>query len=97
MVINDTVSIPELTLRTMEFYAHESCGQCTPCREGSRAIKKLLKKIVQGQGSKTDTETILHLCKNIKGRTICPTGDAFSMPVEAMIQKFRKEFDDLTG
>ena len=96
MVINDTVSIPELTLRTMEFYAHESCGQCTPCREGSRAIKKLLQKIVQGKGSKADTETILHLCKNIKGRTVCPTGDAFAMPVEAMIQKFRKEFDDIT-
>ena len=96
MVINDTVSIPELTLRTMEFYAHESCGQCTPCREGSRAIKKLLRKIVQGKGSKADVDIILHLCKNIKGRTVCPTGDAFSMPVEAMIQKFRKEFDDIT-
>jgi NADH:ubiquinone oxidoreductase subunit F (NADH-binding) len=96
MAINDTVSIPELALRTIEFYAHESCGQCTPCREGSRAIKKLLQKIVRGKGSTGEVDLILHLCKNIKGRTICPTGDAFSMPIEAMVQKFRSEFDKLT-
>jgi NADH-quinone oxidoreductase E subunit len=95
MVINDTVSIPELTLRTIAFYAHESCGQCVPCREGSHTIKELLKKIVRKNGTKEDIELILKLCRNIKGRTICPTGDAFSMPVEAMIVKFRDEFDAL--
>ena len=96
MAINDTVSIPELALRTIEFYAHESCGQCTPCREGSRAIKQLLRKIMRGQGKRADADLILHLCKNIKGRTVCPTGDAFAMPIEAMVQKFRQEFDNLT-
>jgi NADH:ubiquinone oxidoreductase subunit F (NADH-binding) len=97
MVINDTVSIPELTLRTIGFYAHESCGQCVPCREGSHAIKELLKKILHKNGTEEDLELILKLCRNIKGRTICPTGDAFSMPVEAMILKFRDEFDALVS
>ncbi|MEQ8223193.1 MAG: NADH-quinone oxidoreductase subunit NuoF, partial [Candidatus Eremiobacterota bacterium] len=97
MVINDTVSIPELALRTIEFYAHESCGQCVPCREGSYAIKDLLGKILHKKGTDADIELVLKLCRNIKGRTICPTGDAFSMPVEAMILKFRNEFDSLVS
>lgn len=95
MVVNDTVSIPELSLRTIEFYAHESCGQCVPCREGSHTIKELLKKIIRKNGSKDDIELILKLCENIKGRTLCPTGEAFSTPVEAMINKFRDEFDSM--
>jgi len=97
MVINDTVSIPELTLRTIGFYAHESCGQCVPCRKGSHTIKELLKKILHKNGTEEDIELVLKLCRNIKGRTICPTGDAFSMPVEAMILKFRDEFDALVS
>ena len=97
MVINDTVSIPELTLRTIGFYAHESCGQCVPCRKGSHTIKELLKKILHKNGTEEDIELVLKLCRNIKGRTICPTGDAFSIPVEAMILKFRDEFDALVS
>jgi len=95
MVINDTVSIPELALRSMEFYAHESCGQCTPCREGSHVIKELLKKIVRGKGKSDDISLILSLCKNIRGRSLCPTGEAFAVPIETMINKFREEFDAL--
>jgi NADH:ubiquinone oxidoreductase subunit F (NADH-binding) len=95
MVINDSVSIPALALRAMEFYAHESCGQCTPCREGSHVIKELLKKIVRGKGKGDDISLILNLCKNIKGRSLCPTGEAFAVPIETMINKFREEFDCL--
>ncbi len=95
MVINDTVAIPPIALRTIEFYAHESCGQCTPCREGSVAIKTLIKGLIKGHGTKEDIDKILELCNTIMGTTLCPTGDAFSMPIRAMVQKFRAEFEAL--
>ncbi len=95
MVINDTVSIPELALRTIEFYQHESCGQCVPCREGSLVIKDKLKSLLRGTGKNADIDLILHLCKNIRGLTLCPTGEAFSVPIQAMVSKFRPEFEAL--
>lgn len=97
IVMNDTVSIPKIALRTIKFYAHESCGQCTPCRVGSITIVKLLERIVAGTGKKQDMDSVLDICKNVKGLTICPTGDAFAMPIEAMINKFRDEFDALVS
>ncbi|HPO45568.1 MAG TPA: NADH-ubiquinone oxidoreductase-F iron-sulfur binding region domain-containing protein, partial [Spirochaetota bacterium] len=95
MVVNDTVSIPELALRTIEFYHHESCGQCVPCREGSHIIEHKLRALLNGRGSMADIDLILHLCANIKGLTLCPTGEAFSVPIQAMITKFRPEFEAL--
>ncbi|MFH0799913.1 MAG: NADH-quinone oxidoreductase subunit NuoF [Pseudomonadota bacterium] len=95
IVINDTVSIPDLALRTIKFYAHESCGQCVPCWSGSHAIERLLHGIVHGSGAAANIDLILDLCRTIKGSTICPMGDAFSIPVEAMVKKFRDEFDAL--
>ncbi|MFC2140451.1 NADH-quinone oxidoreductase subunit NuoF [Candidatus Auribacterota bacterium] len=95
MVINDTVSIPELALRTIEFYAHESCGQCVPCREGSSTVEALLKKLLKGQGTKDDIDIILNLAKGVVGLTLCPMGDAWGMPIEAMVKKFKTEFEAL--
>jgi len=95
MVVNDTVSIPELALRTIEFYHHESCGQCVPCREGSLVIEHKLRDIVEGKGKMEDIDLILHLCANIKGLTLCPTGEAFAVPIQAMVSKFRPEFEAL--
>jgi len=95
MVMNRTTSIPEVALRTIRFYAHESCGQCTPCRQGSHAAAVLLERIVAGRGSLADIDRVLWLCSRIKGSTLCPTGDAFSIPIEAMITKFRGEFEAL--
>lgn len=95
MVINDTVSIPELTRRTIDFYAHESCGQCVPCREGSTTVRKLVTRLAKGKGSHRDIDTVLNLCKTIRGLTLCPLGEAFAMPVEAMVRKFRSEFEAL--
>lgn len=95
IVINDQVSIPELALRTIDFYHHESCGQCVPCREGSRVIAHKIKSLVQGSGTIADIEHIIQLCKTIPGMTICPTGEAFSIPILSMVTKFRKEFDAL--
>ena len=95
MVINDTVSIPELALRTIEFYHHESCGQCVPCREGSLVIEQKLHDIVEGKGKMEDIDLILHLTSNIKGLTLCPTGEAFAVPIQNMVSKFRPEFEAL--
>lgn len=95
MVINDEQSIPELALRSIKFYAHESCGRCAPCRYGSDSIQVLLETLLAGEGSVEDIDTILHICKNVKGVTICPTGEAFSVPIAAMINKFRPEFEAL--
>ena len=95
IVLNDTVSIPDLAARTIAFYAHESCGQCTPCRDGSQALKHLLGVLRAGHGTQADLDRILHICKTVKGLTICPTGLAFAMPISAMILKFRSEFEAL--
>ena len=95
IVLNDNVSIPDLAVRTIAFYAHESCGQCTPCRDGSQALKHLLGKLRAGQGTHEDIDRVLHLCRTVKGLTICPTGLAFAMPISAMVQKFRSEFEAL--
>ena len=95
MVINDQVSIPKLAYRAIRFYAHESCGQCIPCKEGSHVIKALLKKVLNGSGKHEDLQSILSICKNVKGLTLCPTGDAFAIPIETMINKYRDEFDKL--
>jgi NADH:ubiquinone oxidoreductase subunit F (NADH-binding)/NADH:ubiquinone oxidoreductase subunit E len=95
IVLNDTVSIPLIALRAIKFYAHESCGQCTPCREGSAVIVRLLDNLIKKRGAAQDIDTILSMCDTIMGSTLCPTGDAFSMPVRAMIRKFRDEFEAL--
>ncbi len=96
IVMNDTVSIPAITLRTIKFYAHESCGQCIPCREGTNIIKQLLGKLLAGKGSRQDLAVVLKLTDTIKGTTLCPFGEAFSIPIGAMVRKFRSEFDILT-
>lgn len=95
MVMNDTTNIPRIALRAIRFYAHESCGQCTPCREGSHTVAVLLERLLAGRGSTSDIELVLSLCSRIKGSTLCPTGEAFSVPIEAMVKKFRHEFEAL--
>jgi len=77
----------------MNFYAHESCGQCTPCREGTGWLKKLAGRIEDGKGRQGDVELILDLCDNMMGRTICPLSEAAAMPAQSFIWKFREEFD----
>jgi NADH-quinone oxidoreductase subunit F len=81
----------------MNFYAHESCGQCTPCREGTGWLKKLVGRIEAGEGRPGDVELILDLCDNMMGRTICALADAAVMPAQSFIWKFREEFDRHIG
>ncbi len=77
----------------MNFYAHESCGQCTPCREGTGWLAKIVRRIENGEGREGDVELILDVCDNMMGRTICPLADAAVMPAQSFLWKFREEFD----
>ena len=76
-----------------EFYAHESCGQCTPCREGSLWLSKALQRLTHGGGRPDDADYLLHIARNIQGRTICAFGEACAWPVLSFVAKFRDEFE----
>ncbi|MBI5664354.1 MAG: NADH-quinone oxidoreductase subunit NuoF [Nitrospirae bacterium] len=95
IVMDEDTSIPLIAQKAARFFAHESCGQCTPCREGTNVIKFLIDRIIAGQGGRQDLESIMRLCRYIKGSTICAFGIAATVPVEAMINKFRSEFEGL--
>jgi NADH-quinone oxidoreductase E subunit len=95
MVINDEFSIPELALRTIKFYSHESCGKCMPCKEGSATLVAILEKIIAGKGNRKDLEALYRLVNNVKGLTLCPVGEAWSVPVKTMVDKFTDEFERL--
>ena len=93
MVFNDRTDIVVLAKRTSEFYMHESCGKCTPCREGTRWLYKILDRITSGGGREGDVELLLSVCSQIDGRSFCPLGDAAAWPIVGMIKEFRSEFD----
>jgi NADH-quinone oxidoreductase subunit F len=94
IVIDDSTCMVR-TLRVMtDFYAHESCGQCTPCREGTLWMAKILRRLEAGKGVEGDVDLLGEIASNIMGRTVCPLGDAAAMPVISFLKKFREEFDD---
>lgn len=91
IVIDDSRSISWVLNNINNFYAHESCGQCTPCREGSLWMKKITDRVVAGKASPSDIDTLDSVARNIDGRTICAFGEACSWPTESFIDKFRDE------
>jgi NADH-quinone oxidoreductase subunit F len=93
IVLDETVDIVRVAARLGKFYSHESCGQCTPCREGSGYISRLLQRLGEGKGEEGDLELIESLCGNMTGKTVCPLADAMVMPITAFLKKFRSEFD----
>jgi NADH-quinone oxidoreductase subunit F len=93
IVMDDTTDIVAALANLADFYAHESCGQCTPCREGSLWLAKALHRMVNGQGRKQDAEYLLNIAQNIQGRTICAFGEACAWPVLSFVSKFREEFE----
>jgi NADH-quinone oxidoreductase subunit F len=95
MVMDESVSIPEALLVLARFYAHESCGQCTPCRESTGWIYKMVHRIVDGHGRKDDLDTILDVAKRGGGTTICAFYDGAIGPYISYIEKFRPEFEAL--
>jgi NADH-quinone oxidoreductase subunit F len=95
IVFDETVSMPEVLSVIADFYAHESCGQCTPCREGTGWAAKILHNIVAGKGKKSDLSLLLKVADMMEGKTICPLADADVMPIRSFLTKFRSEFEAL--
>ena len=93
IVMDDSRCMVKSLLRLSYFYMHESCGQCTPCREGTGWLWRMVHRIEHGQGRPSDLDLLNSVSDNIQGRTICALGDAAAMPVRAMIKHFRAEFE----
>jgi NADH-quinone oxidoreductase subunit F len=92
IVMDDRCCMVQLGLRVAQFYQHESCGKCTPCREGTRWMVDLLKKIEAGQAEQGELDLLLDVCDRILGNCLCPLGDAAAMPVASYVVKFRDEY-----
>ena len=93
IVLDEDQCVVKHTMTLAHFYNHESCGQCTPCREGTGWMYKILKKIESGQGEMKDIDLLWDIQRKIEGNTICPLGDAAAWPVAAAIRHFRDEFE----
>lgn len=92
IVMDESTCMVKMLTRIAEFYYEESCGQCTPCREGTGWMARILHRILHGQGTMADIETLDSVAANIMGRTICAFGDAAAMPIRSFLKHFRNEF-----
>ena len=92
IVVDDRACMVQLGLRVAQFYMHESCGKCTPCREGTRWMVQLLEAIEAGDATHSQLDLLLDVCDRILGKCLCPLGDAAAMPVASYVVKFRDEF-----
>ena len=96
--MDDSTDMVRMIWRLTKFYAHESCAQCTQCREGTAWTAKILERILAGKGKAEDLDLLLDVSENMTGKTICVLSDSCAAPVVSGIQKFRSEFDAyLTG
>jgi NADH-quinone oxidoreductase subunit F len=93
VVLDETTDMVKFALRIMRFYAHESCGWCIPCREGTTWLKKILERFNAGHGRKEDIALLGELSKNMLGRTFCALGDAAAMPTISIVEKFAEDFE----
>ncbi len=94
VVLDNTVSMVEALYVLSRFYAHESCGQCTPCREGTAWMKNIIARIMRNDGREQDADNLVRIAHNVIGNTICPLGDAAALPVISYVTKFRSEFEE---
>jgi NADH-quinone oxidoreductase subunit F len=90
--IDDRVCMVQLGIRVSEFYEHESCGKCTPCREGTRWMTAILRKLEAGEASQDELDLLLSVCDRIIGKCLCPLGDTAAMAIASYADKFRDEF-----
>lgn len=93
IVMDEDTDLIQVITRIAKFYYHESCGQCTPCREGTGWLWKVLRRFEQNEGRKEDIDLLMEVANNIEGNTICALGDAAAWPVQSMILRFRDEFE----
>ena len=94
MVFDDTTSVVRVIARWTDFYQHESCGKCTPCREGTYWMKQVMHRLEAGKGLESDVDLLLDVAGNIAGRSFCALGDASATPIQSGIKHFRSEFED---
>ncbi len=92
-VLDEDTCMVDAIWNLMRFYHHESCGQCTPCREGTGWLEKLVQRIKMGEGRKEDLDNILEICDNMQGKTICVLSDAAAMPMRSYLNTFKHEFE----
>jgi NADH-quinone oxidoreductase subunit F len=92
IVIDDRACMVQLGLRVAQFYMHESCGKCTPCREGTRWMVQILRKLEAGEAEQGELDLLLNVCDRILGNCLCPLGDAAAMPIASYVAKFREEY-----
>ncbi len=95
IVMDESVSIPHATLRLIEFFNHESCGKCTPCREGTMWLVKTIRRICAGEGVPEDLQLLLDVCDSINGRVLCALGDFAVSPIQSSLKYFRHEYEAL--
>lgn len=93
IVMDEDTDVLKVLKRLVHFYHHESCGQCTPCREGCGWMEKILERFLSGNGTMDDVDLLLDVANNIEGNTVCALGDAAAWPVQSVIKKFRSEFE----
>jgi NADH-quinone oxidoreductase subunit F len=93
MVMDDSTCMVKASMRVSRFYFAESCGQCTPCREGTGWMYRIIKRIEEGQGRPEDLDLLLSAADNIAGKTICAFGEAAAWPVQGFLRHFREEFE----
>jgi NADH-quinone oxidoreductase subunit F len=94
IVIDEDTCMVDVARRIMHFYAHESCGWCIPCREGTAWLRKMLDRFHEGGGTAEDIPLVGELAQNMLGRTFCPLGDAAAMPTISIVKKWQNEFED---
>jgi NADH-quinone oxidoreductase subunit F len=93
VVLDDQCDIPKAVWRIMKFFHHESCGQCTPCREGTGWLEKVAHRVAFGHGKPNDVDLLAQIAHGIAGNTICALGDAAAWPMLGFLTKYRAEFE----
>jgi NADH-quinone oxidoreductase subunit F len=94
IVVDDSTPILDVALKVAKFYRHESCGKCTPCREGTNWTVKMLERIELGEATPMDLEIMASVQEHIMGNCLCVLGDAMAMPISSLISKFKGEFEE---
>ena len=97
IVLDETASVVHNLWTFERFYHHESCGQCSPCREGTGWMEKILHKFIEGHAKMSDIDLLVDVSKKIEGNTICPLGDAAAWPVASAVKHFRADFEKLVN
>ena len=94
IVMDKSTDVVKAIWRLSKFYKHESCGQCTPCREGTGWMMRIMERLVAGQASIGEIDMLLEITKQVEGHTICALGDAAAWPIQGLIRHFRSEVED---